>query len=204
YMIESGFSATGGKADHRIGVAPSLIPTAAIALARALVQRGVGGEKLSAAASRNISAAGVPAEWIEAMAEDLAAKRGASLVVAGPTRPRAVHVLVAAINDALGNVGQTVTYRALTELEAASSSEAIVDLASQLEAGSIDTLVTLNANPVYDAPGDLDFAAKFARAQTRITLSVDLNETVAASTWQLPGAHFLEAWGDTRALDDTI
>jgi molybdopterin-containing oxidoreductase family iron-sulfur binding subunit len=204
YAIESGFTGTGAKADHRIGMAPSLIPTAAAALARALVARGVGGEKLSAIASRNVAATGVPAGWIEAMADDLAAHRGASLVVAGATQPLAVHVLAAAINEALGNIGTTVTYRALTEIEAASSADAITDLARQLDAGAIDTLVTLNANPVYDAPGDLDFGKKLERAKTRITLSVDRNETVAASTWQLPGAHFLESWGDTRALDGTI
>ncbi len=45
-----------------------------------------------------------------AMAEDLVASRGRSVVTIGPSQPAEVHAAVARINAALGNVGTTVLY----------------------------------------------------------------------------------------------
>ena len=50
------------------------------------------------------------ASWIKALARDLAAHRGKSLVLAGETQPAEVHALAHLINDALGNVGKTVDF----------------------------------------------------------------------------------------------
>ena len=47
--------------------------------------------------------------WIDAVARDLRARRGAGLVAAGPGQPPGVHALAHAMNDALGNAGTTVT-----------------------------------------------------------------------------------------------
>ena len=44
------------------------------------------------------------------MAKDLTDRRGRSLVIAGPYQPAAVHAMARAMNEALGNVGSTVTY----------------------------------------------------------------------------------------------
>ena len=55
---------------------------------------------------------GVDAAWLRALAEDLLANRGASLIVAGPRQPAAVHAAVVALNAALGQrLGKTVDYR---------------------------------------------------------------------------------------------
>ena len=35
-------------------------------------------------------------------------------------------------------------------------------------------------------------------------LSLHANETSAISHWQIPEAHFLEAWSDARAFDGTV
>ena len=47
---------------------------------------------------------------LAAIAKDLLANRGKSVVVAGPRQPAAVHQVVHQINQALGNVGPVVTY----------------------------------------------------------------------------------------------
>ena len=47
---------------------------------------------------------------MKAVAADLAAHKGSSLVVAGDHQPPAVHALAHAINHALGNAGKTVVY----------------------------------------------------------------------------------------------
>jgi len=123
-------------------------------------------------------------------------------VVAGPSQPAEVHELARAINAALGNLGQTVTE--VPGGSAGSGTEGLIALARRLAGGEIGTVVTLRANPVYDAPAGLGFEAAFQKAPERITLSCQASETAEASTWRLAGTHFLEEWGDTRAWDGTV
>ena len=40
--------------------------------------------------------------------------------------------------------------------------------------------------------------------RVRAHLSLHANETSAISHWQIPEAHFLEAWSDARAFDGTV
>jgi len=213
YAVESAFTITGGKADHRLKLAPSVIPAFVVALAKELM--GKAGVKVSAALAAALGAIAMPqgltfdakqTQWIKALAADLSSAEnlGKSAVMAGSSLPAPVQALVHAINDALSNVGSTVSYLPMVGDEASSSVQGMSELAAALEAGKIKTLVCLNVNPVYDAPAELNFAEKFKRAAMRITLSVDTNETVAASQWRLNGAHYLEAWGDTESYDGTI
>lgn len=212
YVVESDMSITGGKADHRFKLAPTLIPAFAVKLAKAvLALTGVKGTPALANALNGITVpqgVTIKDELITAIAADLVGKGGANLgksaIMAGPTQPATVHALVHALNEALGNIGQTVNYLPMSEDEAASSAQGIGALAQAIDDGKVKSLVCLNANPVYNAPAELGFAAKFKKVPNRITLSVDSNETVEASNWRLNGAHFLESWGDTEAADGTI
>lgn len=217
YAAESGYSATGSAADHRLRLAPSRITALAVELAKAVLARSGGAAPALAAA---IDAVAVPEagaldrDWINAAAEDLTSaddghgnrvtRTGGTVIAAGPTQPPAVHALVAALNAALGNdaPGGTVRYMPLSEDEAADSASGLASLAGDLAAGRVTTLVVLGCNPVYDAPPELDFAGAYARATT-VCLSVGDSETARASTWELNGAHWLEAWGDTIAADGT-
>ena len=49
--------------------------------------------------------------WLTECANDLMAKPGASLVIAGPHQPVVVQLMVYAINSALKNVGSTLIIR---------------------------------------------------------------------------------------------
>ena len=71
---------------------------------------------------------------------------------------RDLHLLVNAINGALGAFGSTI---GLIEPVAASplaAPQSLAELAADMEAGKVDTLLMLDTNPVYTAPADLDFA----------------------------------------------
>src|ERR1700723_633974 len=102
YVVESMPSSTGAVADHRKPLRAGDIEAFARELASA---SGVAGASASGAAASKI-----PAEWTRAVAKDLAAHRGASLVIAAEEQPPAVHALAHAMNAALGNVGKTVYY----------------------------------------------------------------------------------------------
>ncbi|MGI9013723.1 MAG: TAT-variant-translocated molybdopterin oxidoreductase [Phycisphaerales bacterium] len=202
YSVEGTLSITGANADHRLPVRSADVATVAVMLANQLGSAGASVLGVDA-----VNRPGGGTEWsgfVEAMAADLAAARGKSLVIAGPRQPAAVHALVHAINFALGNVGKTVRYTAEPDGSRASHIEALRALTQRLNNGQIDTLIILGGNPAYDAPADFDFATAMMQADTRIHLSLYDNETSARCTWHVNAAHELESWGDTQAYDGTI
>ncbi len=180
YVVESGYSITGGMADHRQRMKSSEIASFAAALASELgVWDGNAGVHGSHA-------------WISEVAADLRNAGSSALVVAGDNQPAGVHALVAAINDRLGAVGTTVTYLDNNESAADASAEleaAVADMA----AGNVDVVLTLDSNPVYEIPG---FGDAFAEVEHRVHLGMYLDETATKATWVVPQTHYLEAWGD--------
>ncbi len=211
YAVESCLTLTGAAADHRLAVRACEIARFVAALEAkvlALLDQPRAGQNRAEPAAeqaRGPEAIGriEHSPLLAALAEDLVANRGTSVVAAGPGQPAEVHAAVARINSALGNVGATVFYFAAPEPECPSHLDAIRQLTTDMQAGKVETLLVLGGNPAYDAPADLDFAAAFVRVDTCIHLSLYRNETSRASTWHVPRAHFLESWGDTRADDGT-
>ncbi len=192
YAIETTQTLTGAKADHRLAVKPSQMLEIAKAVAAAV---GVGG-----VASTNT----VNPAWIAAMAKDLAAFRGKSLVVVGDNQPPAVHAIAHAINGALGNVGQTVVYTDTTSPYEKTQAEQLRELITDIDAGRVSTLVMLGGNPVYNTPADLKLSAdRLDKIGTRIHLSQHVDETSEYCHWHLSEKHYLEAWTDGRAYDGT-
>ncbi|HEY7172622.1 MAG TPA: TAT-variant-translocated molybdopterin oxidoreductase [Vicinamibacterales bacterium] len=192
YAVETMPTSTGARADHRLPARPSEIAVIAANLAAAL---GVG--------SRSGEPAADAAKWLAAVARDLQAHRGASLVIAGESQPPIVHALAHAMNQALGNAGRTVVYTDPVAAAPVDQRQSIRELTDDMAAGKVDLLLILGGNPVYTAPADLPFAKALDRVQTRVHLSLYDDETSELCHWQIPEAHFLEAWSDARAFDGT-
>jgi MoCo/4Fe-4S cofactor protein with predicted Tat translocation signal len=193
YVVESMPSSTGASADHRLPLRSSDVE----AFARA-VAAGVG---VSVAAG---GAGKFPADWAGAVARDLAAHRGSSIVVAGGHQPPIVHALAHAMNAALGNVGKTVEYTDPLEANPVNHIDSIKDLSADLQAGHVGVLLILDANPAYDAPADLDFSTVIFKARLRIHSGLYADETAELCQWHIPATHSLEAWSDARAYDGTV
>ncbi len=196
YCAEASPSASGALADHRLAVPPAGVLAVAASLAAEL---GVAGASAAALAAWPQAAA-----WVKAAAADLAAHRGRSLVIAGEHAAPALHVLAHAINQALGNVGTTVVHSEPVEARAEDQFASIRQLADDLRAGKVDTLLILGGNPVYDAPVEVDFPSAITKANFSAHLSLYADETSRYCQWHLPACHFLESWGDTRSSDGTI
>jgi len=193
YVVESTPTVTGTMADHRLRLDAAHVPALAAALGAAL---GLRVQAPTLSPERQA--------WVNAVAKDLAAHRGRSLVLAGESQPAAVHALAHAANAALGNAGQTVLYTRPVEAQAVDQLASIKDLAGDMAAGQVDALVILGGNPVYDAPADLNFTDALAKVPFRAHLSLYEDETSAQCHWHIPMAHELEAWGDARAYDGTV
>ncbi len=195
YAVESTPTLTGAKADHRLPLRASEIEAFARALAGAVGARQGGAASLSNATAD---------KWVTAIAKDLQAHRGRSVVVPGDYQPAVVHALAQQINQTLGNVGVTVTTIPTVEVNPTDQLASIRDLSQAMEAGQVAVLVILGANPVFTAPADLQFQERLQKVALSVHHSLYENETSTYCHWNLPEAHALEGWSDARAYDGTV
>jgi MoCo/4Fe-4S cofactor protein with predicted Tat translocation signal len=184
YAIESTPSATGAKADHRAAVRTSDIARAAV----------MDDSVLSSYA------------FTKAFDDDLHSHAGSSVIIVGDHLPPEVHALAHARNAELGNVGKTVFYSDPVLAFTGNHNDSLKDLVSDMRAGKVDLLIILGGNPVYDAPADFGFAdaLKNTNIPIRVHLGLHNDETAELCQWHVNEAHYLEAWGDTRAYDGTV
>jgi molybdopterin-containing oxidoreductase family iron-sulfur binding subunit len=141
--------------------------------------------------------------WLATVAADLQANQGRSLVVGGPFLSAATQALIHAINDALGNTGQTVVYTDPVEANPVNQTESLQALIEAMNNDQVELLVMLGGNPVYSAPADLNFGEAFDKVPLRIHLSLYEDETSYLSHWHIPASHSLESWSDAKAYDGT-
>lgn len=194
YVVEGRYSMTGGIADHRLRVAPSQIFKVAAKLA---AQLGVAINSPAKDADVGHPNAAV---WLEEAAKDLLASKGKAVVIAGDAQPAEVHLLVAAINNALGAFGGII------ELKQGEKSDAgtLADLAKSLESKETTTVFAITeADPAFDAPVDLKIGEKLKSADFWLLSTRHRTATARLAAWEIPATHFLEQWGDVRTLDGT-
>ena len=199
YSIETTLSVTGAAADHRLALRPSRIPAFAAALASAV---GVDLGTIGVSAAGKLDAR--ETRWVDALAADLLANRGKSAIIAGREQQALVQAFAHLMNEQLGNVGATVRYVKAEAGTNQSGLRALEGLAEDLKNGEVGLLLILGGNPAYNAPANLDFANLIGKAAFSAHLSLYEDETSALCGWHLPAAHFLESWGDGRAVDGTL
>jgi molybdopterin-containing oxidoreductase family iron-sulfur binding subunit len=193
YVVETMPTSTGSRADHRLPQRPSAIAAFVEQLASAITTPSGGANRLDARTNK----------WIEAVAKDLRAHRGACIVIAGEAQPPYVHALAHVMNASLGNVGRTVVYTECVEAEPVDQIASLRELIGDMRGGKVDVLMIVGGNPVYSTPPDLGFTDALAKVPLRAHLSLHRDETSALCHWQIPEAHFLESWSDARAFDGT-
>ncbi|HEY8834008.1 MAG TPA: TAT-variant-translocated molybdopterin oxidoreductase, partial [Chthoniobacterales bacterium] len=220
YVVENRFTLTGAMADHRMRCPASQIPafTRALAGKIAIATKDQGLASTIATLTEPVNAMPFDDGWLTECANDLMAKPGASVVVAGPHQPVVVQLMVYAINSALKNIGATLIIR---EFVRAPKTNSILQLAGEINSGRIKQLFIFGGDPVYNAPkgltlhvGKPDAAQAADREVTPIDWA-DLQKAVPdvvrlgnfedatseLSKWHVPAAHYLESWGDALTSD---
>ncbi|HSN20080.1 MAG TPA: 4Fe-4S dicluster domain-containing protein [Usitatibacter sp.] len=185
YAVETATTLAGAIADHRVPLPPGAILRWLAELDAALHGNGRG-----------------TLPMVDLVANELRTHRGRALIVPGESLPPEAHALVHALNAELGAAGTSVAYiePVVAPIDCGRS---IRELASDLEAGRVAALAILGANPAYDAPADIGFAAALARAPLTLHHGLYDDETAALCRWHVPEAHYLEDWSDARAFDGT-
>ena len=198
YTVESSPTTTGMKAEHRLGLRASEIPAFAAALASAVGASGVNASQYAWTDEQQ--------RFLNAVAKDLKANAGKSAVIPGLYQHESVAILALAINQALGNIGKTVAVASEPAIPLPSEQNAdLKSLVADLNAGKVDWLIILNANPVYSSPVDLGFNDSLLnKAKMVAHLGSHYDETGHLTQWHIPAAHYLESWSDARAYDGTV
>ena len=191
YAIESGFTPTGSAADHRFAVRPS---------EREAVLRAMLGRLTGATANP----AG-PA-WSAAVATDLQAHVGRSVVIGGPRLSVAEKGIVDEMNRAIGasGAGQLAWYAPNPLIGGSVAIRPFSELLDALRAKSVDTLIVVGGNPVYASPAALELSSLIRHVPNAGYVGLYENETASDARWFVPQSHYLESWGDARAYDGTL
>lgn len=192
YVVESTATITGAMADHRLPLRPSWIERFATALLGRVQE-----------IEREAGEPTWPRAFFESLLADLRNSRGHSLIVPGIGQPAALHVVAWALNVALGNIGETVTFHEPVEARPENQGRSIGDLVEAMNGGEVETLVILGGNPAYGVPDALDFGPALDKVKSRVHLSLYEDETSFLCDWHLPAVHYLESWSDLRAYDGT-
>ena len=145
---------TGALADRRIAARPDVIEAMIAALANRL------GASLPAPQLQTDED-----RFLVTVAKALQARMGSGLVLVGPSLSPTARALAVWVNDRL-----EAPVDAFAVSPSASEAGTLTELAQDLRAGKVRTLIVSDSNPVATAPGDLDFAALMARAPFRLHL----------------------------------
>jgi molybdopterin-containing oxidoreductase family iron-sulfur binding subunit len=186
YALEATPTLTGVAADHRCVLGPRDLVRIVPALAAAVI--------------RGEQPGGMP-DWFGAVVADLKGTHGRAFVHAGPGQPPEIHALVHAMNEALG--GRNATYTLIDPVEADPVDQAasLRDLMGDMQAGRVTSLLIIDSNPVFTAPG---FADVLPRVAFSTVLAIGPGETGGKTHWSLPQRHPFEDWSDVRAHDGTV
>jgi anaerobic selenocysteine-containing dehydrogenase len=183
-QFESRVSLTGSNADVRFPTTPSQMYGAIGTLYNLVV-----GGNIPNPAYKGLG------NGVEIAAKLLNAAKGKSLVVSG-INDIAVQAVVQAINEHLGNYGNTLDNNN-PSYQSQGDDAAMIDFAKNV--GSAKAVIFLDeANPVYDFAGGQALGEALAKVPMTIAFTTKENETSKACKYALPQHHYLEAWDDAN------
>ncbi len=204
YVAEGNLTVTGMNSDYRLRVRPDAQLEFVMALANALQSEGVslpGGlaGKVSGFSLESFASThGLSTMVLKHLVNDLRKNQGKALLYAGQRSSESMHILVNALNAALGAENLYDTAHAYTPQVAFSTPEEMNALIQDMSSGKVAVMIHWNTNPVYEL-SSLKYADALAKVATSVSLTRGLDETAKASTFALPIHHDLESWGDSMA-----
>lgn len=188
YQFEGVLSMTGANADYRSQIRPSQEGLIVGHLYNLLAARA------GATTAKVNKIVEVP--FLSKAANDLWASQGKSLVVSGSNDP-AVQSIINAINDLLGNYGQTIDLQNPAYFRKGSI-RAMDQLTQQAGQGSLDGIIFYNCNPVYDYYNGATLAEGLSKVKLKIATTDRIDETSALVDYVAPDSHYLESWNDAE------
>lgn len=189
--FEANYSITGGSADIRVPLKPSLLVQALMSLYNeiAVVKNAnrIPGVNDSPASDKIKSAANL-----------LLQNEGRSLVVCG-INDSDVQQVVNAMNNLLGNYGNTLHIDRHANTRQGDDS-AMENLLADMESGMVGALITYGCNPAYDLASSDRFKSAIENVGLTITFGNMQDETLPLMQYACPDHHYLESWNDAEPI----
>ncbi|PLX07638.1 MAG: hypothetical protein C0598_13110 [Marinilabiliales bacterium] len=186
YQYESNLSLTGSNADYRFGIKPSQEATVLLNLYNE-VAKATGMSTYNAPAS--------PVD-VKQAAKDLLKNKGKSLVISG-TNNINIQLIVNAINNALGNYGQTLDLNHPLNLKQGNET-AMANAVKEMNAGKVHGLMVYNVNPAYDYFDSKAFTSGMEKVKFKVSFADTRDETAELCNFIAPDNNFLESWNDAE------
>jgi molybdopterin-containing oxidoreductase family iron-sulfur binding subunit len=199
YVAESAFTLTGTMGDHRLRLSTGNMTAFLAALVAELLELTNGDPRMAEFLRERSAGLAVDAKWIQECAKDLVEHPGQSVVVPGTHLSVEAQQLAIYANQLIGALDQTVSFLELPE----DNSRSLRQLAETIKTGSIESLLIMGGNPVYDAPADLNWKALQKSVPEVIRYGYYFDETSLEAGINIASTHFLESWSDGRTLDGT-
>jgi molybdopterin-containing oxidoreductase family iron-sulfur binding subunit len=185
FQFESNLSLTGSNADYRTPIKASASGLAVLSLYNTLAKK---------AGAATFNATAVDVAHLDKAANELWANRGASIVVSGSNDPN-VQIVINAINDLLGNNGNTVDFSTPSFFRKGDDAK-MNQFVADLNAGRVGGVVFYNCNPAYDYARGAELAAGIAKAKVSVATNMTMDETASLVQYVAPDHHYLESWND--------
>lgn len=198
-------SLTGLNADEWLAILPGTDHLVALAMARAIVDAGLGSAGAAASLLDRVdvasaaAASGISEEKIRAVAREFA-NGGRSLAV-GPgiesthRQATSVAAAVSVLNYVAGNLGTTVDFDRVEHQGGASYRE-LQNLVESMRSGEVGALLVYGPNPLYAMTKGDAAASALQNVPFIASFATLLDETSAHAHLLLPDHHSLESWGD--------
>jgi molybdopterin-containing oxidoreductase family iron-sulfur binding subunit len=181
WQFEARMSATGANADERVMLKPNQVGEALIALHENLSGSSSGASAEMKAATKEL-------------ATELKAARGKSVVLCG-SNDKNLQVVANAINDFLGNYGNTIDLKGHTNFYQGDDA-AFEALVKDMSAGKVGALFIHGLNPAYSSAWAEQFKAALVNVNMSVSFGLYQDETATGCTYVCPDNHYLESWDD--------
>ncbi len=195
-QVESGMSLTGSKADRRLVAthvqAFEILKDLAFEISKRSGKAIVG---LDSGKSKR-------PDDVKLLADRLWEAKGKSLLVSGSNRLEA-QMLVARINDLLGNYGKTLDI-ASPSFQRKGRDQDVGALVADMNAGKVSAIIIQGVNPVFDRPDAQAFADGLDKVDCVICVDGSPTETTAKANYICPQPHFLESWDDAVSVHGVL
>jgi Fe-S-cluster-containing dehydrogenase component len=213
WCLEAGMSVTGANADHRFPLRPSLQPRFLVwLLGELILRKGVSPFASDPLVARSLRGAllnirleefEIPQPAVDALVDELIKSQGRSAIVAGPQLPAPCHVLVAALNVALGNEGAVVIPTPVIPDSQPSTLPEWVEATEMMNQGRVGVFIALDVNPAYSL-SEVGCREALAKVPFIVASCLIPDETASVAHLTIPSTHDLESWGDSDFHPDLL
>lgn len=202
YVVEGAMTLTGANADYRVRVNPQYhFELALLVLNQVAMNLGVtvptNLEYRKSVTDFEV-AHNIKSEKVARLINDLLKNRGKSIFYVGRDKSEDLHMVANYLNEILGNSALYNFKCAHTDY----STEDISVLVSNINRGTVGAVLHVDVNPVYNYSGNTGYEEALAKVPTKVSFTLNRNETSEKCNFVLPVHHYLEAWGDNHSREN--